>query len=263
MPRLWLPGIPLLLGALTMASCGGFGSGSAESLESTTWMLSDIASDTGGLVDSLPGVEVTASFFDAEVSGDGGCNRYFGTWVEDGSSIEIGPLGSTRRLCGPEIDDQEARYLGLLESAVTFQNDGQRLTLFDDNRDVVLAYDILEPTQLIGTDWEAISVNNGQGGVVSLVLGSTITAVFGEDGNLTGNGGCNGYSAAYETTADSMRIGVVAATRQLCTPDEVAQQEAQYFEALSEADVWSIVGDRLELRSDNGELQVSFQSAKG
>jgi len=243
-----------LLGVFLVAACGG-----STSLESTAWRLTDIASDAGDLTGPLPEVEVTAHFDAEQITGDAGCNRYFGSWVEDADSVAIGPLGSTQRSCIPSVNEQEFRYLALLQEAMRFEINGEVLTLFDENVAAVLIYEMLEPTQLAGTTWEATGVNNGKGGVVSVIIGSTITAEFNEDGTLSGNGGCNNYSAQYEAGDESISIGVIASTRTLCPIQEESEQEQWYFTALENADTWRIDGDRLELRDEDGALQVSFQ----
>ena len=50
-----------------------------------------------------------------------------------------------------------------------------------------------------------------------------------------------------------------ASTQALCASKGESEQEQWYFAALENADTWRIDGDRLELRDDEGALQVSFQ----
>jgi heat shock protein HslJ len=255
-------GWSLLLLTLVAAACGDSDGGDAASLESNAWRLSDLLTEGGELVAALEEVEVTARFVPGEVTGDAGCNRYFGPWTGDGVSIDIGPLASTQRACEAPVNQQEFRYLALLQSAVRFQIDGDRLTLLDGDGNEALVYVALEPTELAGSSWEAISVNNGQEAVVSLIIGTEITAIFDEDGNLSGSGGCNQYSAQYEATDDAISIGAIAATERACLdPDGVMDQEQAYFAALERADTWSVESGRLEFRDESGALQVSYQAA--
>lgn len=65
-----------------------------------------------------------------EISGNGGCNRFFGGYTIAGNTIKIGPLASTRKGC-PGIIRLEAAFFATLEAAKTFQRDGSTLVLFD------------------------------------------------------------------------------------------------------------------------------------
>ena len=69
----------------------------------------------------LDGMEATLSFSEAgKVSGSGSCNRFFGPVKVTGDHISIGPLGSTRMACPPEVMDQESSYLAALQTAEHF-----------------------------------------------------------------------------------------------------------------------------------------------
>jgi len=87
-------------------------------------------------------------------------------------------------------------------------------------------------TPLTGVTWGLLTYNNGKGGLVSVLSGTEITAVFGEDGNLAGSAGCNDYAATYSTDGDSISIGPAATTRKMCTdPEGIMEQEAGYLAA--------------------------------
>ena len=65
-----------------------------------------------------------------EISGNGGCNRFFGGYTISGNTIKIGPIASTRKGC-PGILRLETAFFATLEAAKTFQRDGSTLILFD------------------------------------------------------------------------------------------------------------------------------------
>jgi hypothetical protein len=125
----WIAGIAgvvavaLVVGVAIANSGGG-------TLEGPTWTLSSIADPGGGLGAPLPDVPVTAQFANDEVTGSAGCNNYFGGYQTDGDAISIGPLGATRAFC-EGIQDQEDRYLALLQAATSFSLDGSTLRLSD------------------------------------------------------------------------------------------------------------------------------------
>lgn len=96
----------------------------------------------GGKV--MPGTHLTLTIESEEmVGGDGGCNRFFGPLELDPASgpdgsIEIGPLGATRKACGDMIDEQEVRFLGALDNAEQYTIKGGELFLIDsEGRDLV------------------------------------------------------------------------------------------------------------------------------
>jgi putative lipoprotein len=105
-------------------------------------------------------------------------------------------------------------------------------------------------------------INNGRGGVASLVEGTVVTAEFGTDGRVGGSGGCNRFSGEYTLEGDDLAIGPVASTRMACLePEGVGQQESAYFAALARVASWSFREERLQLRAADGALQAEFRPA--
>ena len=82
----------------------------------------DVAADTKAFVQFKSGGELT---------GQGGCNRFFGRYKIDGETIEIGPIGATRMACPEPVMAEEASFLAALEAAKTFVRDRTSLVLFD------------------------------------------------------------------------------------------------------------------------------------
>lgn len=87
----------------------------------------------------LPDVPLSVTFEDdTKISGDGGCNRFFGPVRFDSADsaeggIEIGPLGATRKACGQMIDEQEAFFLAALAQARRFTLEGESLMLLSSD----------------------------------------------------------------------------------------------------------------------------------
>jgi heat shock protein HslJ len=71
-----------------------------------------------------------------------------------------------------------------------------------------------------------------------------VTLAFEGEGRISGNGGCNGYSADIRASADGVRIGPVVATKRGC-PGARNQVEVAWFGALA-----TVEG----LRRDDGSL---------
>jgi heat shock protein HslJ len=103
-----------------------------------------------------------------------------------------------------------------------------------------------------------ISYNNGKQAVVSVMAGTELSANFGIDGKLSGNAGCNNYSATYQTEGNTISIGPAVSTKKACE-QAVMDQETLYLAALSTAAMYRIDGSKMELRTADGALAVSLQ----
>jgi putative lipoprotein len=77
-----------------------------QSLAGTSWWVEDISGR--GVIDMTH----TTIEFDADgrVSGDTGCNRYFGSVEFTGPEISFGPLAGTRKACAASLMDQEMNF---------------------------------------------------------------------------------------------------------------------------------------------------------
>ena len=62
---------------------------------------------------------------DGRATGNAGCNSFSGPYnTRSDDRIDIGPLAVTRMACEPQIMEQEARYLSILEDAASFNRYG-------------------------------------------------------------------------------------------------------------------------------------------
>ena len=231
--------------------------------EGVLWRLVELQSETGEMASVLDQTTVDVKFDGGEVGGTAGCNRYFGTYsLGEANQLILGSeMGSTQMACPPEIMAQEQRYLTLLGRVATADREGDHLLFQDAESATLLKFVATKPASLENTEWQATGINNGKGGVVSTATTSLSTALFAE-GQLSGAGGCNPFTATFEIDGDQITIGPAAATRMFCEePEGVMDQEQQYFEALGRARTFSLTPERLELRDEGGSLQVSFRVA--
>lgn len=105
----------------------GFALNSGGSLEGENWVVNHLTAD-GSEVHPIEGSTLTATFDNGTVSGSAGCNNFSGGYTLDGDAITIGPLASTLAFCDG-VMDQEQLYLTLLQSADTYEVDGDTMTL--------------------------------------------------------------------------------------------------------------------------------------
>lgn len=106
--------------------------------------MSSLAGSEWGMADAdRPFVRFEA---DGRVVGDAGCNRFFGSYEEDGDTLKIGPLGTTRMACIPDMMATEKRFLDALGKAAAFSRQGIHLVISDADGAVVL--------ELVQRDWD-------------------------------------------------------------------------------------------------------------
>jgi heat shock protein HslJ len=229
--------------------------------EGVVWRLVELQSDSEEMVLVLDQSTVDVTFDGGELGGTAGCNRYFGSYsLGESNHLTVGSeMGSTQMACVPEVMEQEQRYLGLLGQTGKVDRTEDYLLLQDADSTTLLNFVATESATLENTEWQAVGINNGKGGVGSTATTSSSTAVFAE-GQLSGMGGCNQFTATYESEGDQITIGPAAATRMFCEePEGIMDQEQQYFEALGRARTFSLTPEKLELRDENGSLQVGFR----
>jgi heat shock protein HslJ len=233
-------------------------------LESIDWRLTQYLDEAGEMTTVLSETTVDATFNNGQIGGNAGCNRYFGAYSRaDGDRLTLASeLGSTQMACAPTIARQEQRFLALLSLVDAWQLREQSLLLLGKDRQIVLKFVAAKPAALEDVPWQAIGINNGRGGVVSAENTHLATAVFAY-GKISGNTGCNNFTAAYEIEGDQITIGRAMTTRKHCAePHGIMEQERQYVQALARANSYTLKPDRLELRDENGSLQVSYRPQK-
>jgi heat shock protein HslJ len=103
-------------------------------LVGTPWVLNSLASGKDTVVSVIAGTGIDALFTEnGSVSGSCGCNRYFASYTSAGSSLALGPVGSTKKFCGEPagIMVQEQSFLALLSRAGGYKIEGDQLVLMD------------------------------------------------------------------------------------------------------------------------------------
>lgn len=236
----------------------------AGGLEGVRWVMVSFLNAAGETVNAMAGTEVTAEFdTEGRVGGNSGCNTYFASYTVDGNTLTIGQAGSTMMACEPaELMQQEAEYLAALTSAATFSIEGDQLLIANAAGATAATFRATMPVGLTGTNWTATAYNTGTQAVTSLMMGTTINAVFTEDGKMNGSAGCNNYMTTYTLDGQNITIQPPATTRKLCPePAGIMEQEAAFVTMLPQAATYSISGNNLELRTADGALIASFTAA--
>ncbi|WP_372794705.1 META domain-containing protein [Pontiella sp.] len=268
---LWGLGIVLLCASCTTTEPGGghaeqpveaaasMPEGPAPALFSTVWDMTEYLSADGALQPRLEGSMVHLEISLGGASGSAGANKFFGSVTLDGSKIRISATGSTMMMGTPELMAQENRFLQHVQDARMYQIVGEELRLLDGEGRVLLKFKPRVEPALTSNVWNAVGVNNGKGGVASILPGTEITIQFRDDGHVVGSSGCNSFMGTYETEGGSIAFGPLAGTRKTCAvPQGIMEQESAFLQSLENSSHWNIRDDALELRDASGSLQAKF-----
>ena len=255
-------GLMILIPLLFAAGCTGPAPVSpGPALDGTRWTLTDYVPD-GISRHILDGSTVTLDFTsDGKITGSAGCNNYFADYTLKGTAITIGQAGSTEMYCtAPGVMEQESAYLATLSRAASVSAGNDRLVFTDAKGTAILSFTKIvppAPAPLTGTTWTLDSIYTGDA-VSSVITGTTITAVFGEDGRVTGSAGCNNYFASYTATGKSLSIGSTGSTKMNCPGRGIMLQEGTFLTSLGKTASFTINGNRLSLADANGATLLSF-----
>lgn len=118
-----LPFARALLACLSLvalvAACGGASATPAASLgpivlDGTSWRLIGYLSPDGTHYTVPAAVTPGATFANGQFQGDTGCNTASGPYTQNGTSISIGPLASTKKACQEPMQTVETAYLAAI-----------------------------------------------------------------------------------------------------------------------------------------------------
>jgi heat shock protein HslJ len=105
---------------------------------------------------------------------------------------------------------------------------------------------------LIG-NWQATDITGEP------VAGNVIPSLsFGTNGEVAGNGGCNGYGGTY--TVDGMNLSIVGvvSTMMACEDQTLMTQETNFLSSLQLATNYTLEGDTLTLLDGDGNAIVTL-----
>lgn len=132
--------IPVAIGALLVAGCAKV----ATDIRKTR-PLPSLAGSEWGPEASDTGEQFVGFKTGGEIIGHGGCNAFFGQYTQEGQTLTIGALASTKKMCR-DLMESEASFMRSLQDARRIDATHKTLKLFDANDDLVL--------QLQRRDWD-------------------------------------------------------------------------------------------------------------
>lgn len=213
---------------------------------------------------AIPSLEFNRA--DSMVSGNAGCNRYFGKYTIDAQNQFVAPaLGSTQRLCMEE--NKEADFLKALGESVTvgFSKEGN-LTFTKDN--VVVLNFVKGEAPVVEAPATPVTLESltavwtlksmGSEDVKALFAEKLPTIEFNAEGMALGNSGCNNYRTKVALEGEALTFGPLMGTKMACPQ---LDGEAKYTAILDGQLTAKIVGDVLTLSKD-GNAVLEFTKNK-
>ena len=102
--------------------------GEPMDIQTRTWRLDRLGDKVMPEGDKSPTLSLDPS--SGRASGFAGCNRYFADYKLDGSSLTLGPVGATKRLCDKEAMAIEDAFLAALSGGtMQVSTAGETLTM--------------------------------------------------------------------------------------------------------------------------------------
>lgn len=127
----------IILIALTMA-CGNKDKGSAKPVEKLDGRYTVSAIEGIALEE---GVEIWLNFdpVESRVNGKAACNTFFGSFTQEGESIQLRQMGSTMMACPDPLMEYEGRFLKLLGESATVAVKGDSLMMKSEGENILIA----------------------------------------------------------------------------------------------------------------------------
>ncbi len=235
---------------------------------SGTWTLIS-ALGGRGTSNVLPGTTITATFAeDGTVSGSAGCNNYVASCQSGKNTLSIGTLITTLKTCGSPagIMSQEQIFLTNLQAAAKYTITGDILSISDPSGKILLTFRkegvAKDSLPFAGISWELTKYRISTGSMIGANTHTTVHALFGAEGNLTGTAGCNSYVGfCTRTGQNGISIGPLATTRMYCGGPGVMDQEVVYLANLQAAASYQLMTDgKLQLMDGNGTPVLVYTS---
>lgn len=250
--RLVFVAVPLLL---LLAACGqraGSESTAPDPLRGKTFLTTTVTED--GKPRELV-AELSVEFTDdGRLIARAGCNMMQGQVdTADGKLVFDGGLASTGMGCDQARHEQDSFVAGVLSASPSWQLTDSELTITSGTTTFELApRETVRPDrELADTTWELDTLIDGQT-ASSMAAGATpVTLVF--DGTkVVAETHCNGVSAEYTVSGDTIEFTQGVMTKMACEPD-IMRGEYAVADVLQGEATYEITADRLTLMTSSGK----------
>jgi len=84
-----------------------------------------------------------------------------------------------------------------------------------------------------------------------------VTMIFDfSEGHVSGNGGCNSYSADFDINGSKISIGLAMSTLMACFPEEIMEQETAFHQMLAKVERYGVESGKLSIYTSDGQVLV-------
>lgn len=215
------------------------------------------------------GTRLRLTLADGSIGFSYACNQFSGaaTW-EDGGVLRTSTLGGTEMGCPGRRQAQDDWMIDFFSSEPEVHLDGTDLRLRSGEVEVWFVPASEDPVgeagnldDLLGTDWTLTGVaeyDGDDGTVSSLPAGAAAPVLRLEGDEVAFSTGCNSGGGPAVVEGDTIQFGHLAVQLRGC-PAAVAELESQVLRVLQGTVTWSIVGDDLRLRTQDGRHELVYR----
>lgn len=221
--------------------------------------LSTSVTEDGTARALVDGTHLRLQFFEnPRVHASAGCNSLSGNYSLEGGLFVLADGGQTEIGCDLELHDQDDWYFDFLVSSPSIVVDGDTLVLDGDGVHVeYLDQEVATPdAELTGITWTVDTLIEGE--IASHTeWPSPATLVFGSDGVVEVNTGCNGGTGTYSVAGIELTFIEIAVTERGCDGD-TGRLESVVLDVLHgpQPVTWEVTVDRLSLRGQDAGLDL-------
>lgn len=225
---------------------------SESALTNTAWQAEYFGEQGAGvpvIPDSYPSLHLMFERY----SGYSSCNWFLGVYDLTGDELLLETPAITEGGCEADaLAEQDTRFLGSLAVVNRYEIVGDKLYLYADEDQLILTMAPLDPLPFEGTTWDMKFFSTSPAYWQPVLQDTLITATFSSD-QMTGNAGCNDYTAAYTRDGNRLTLGEITATENTCTePEGIMEQESAYLSMLATAGMLAESGRSIQLLSEDG-----------
>ncbi len=175
--------------------------------------------------------------------------------------------------CDPTASCETLDRVITREQPITFKfqapaSPGDPLVLLSWDSEALPAQVGEEPGLLMQNAWQMQSFTVSMNEQQVILAGTEITAAFELDdsfstGTISGNAGCNDYSAAVTISGNTISISDLNRGDVQCNnPPGIMEQEQLYLSALTVAQDFAVDGDRLQINYNSGDSALNLIAAE-
>ena len=245
------------LALVFLASLAGCQAAASLTLAGREFLSTGIT-DGGAAFNLVPGTRVRLGFTDTGLTAQAGCNSFGASYRIEGGRLVIDGGAMTEMGCDEARNKQDQWLFEFLGSKPSATLAGTDLAL-DNGRTVIRLVDrtIAEPDlNIAGPAWTVTSIIEGDA-VSSVPAGVTATFVFGNDGTVEVNAGCNHGSGSWALEGSGIVFRDVALSKMACEGPAGAMETA-VLAVLNKGTVQaSIRANVLTLQAGGNGLQLT------